>query len=101
MRKANVYNHGILAGFLIQTDQKEYVFHYEEQYEGPPISLTMPVKNKSFEFKHFPPFFEGVLPEGSLLKALLQTTKTDQYDFFSQLMIVGNDLIGSVTVKEI
>ena len=101
MRKANVYNHGILAGLLIETDQKKYEFHYQEQYEGRPVSLTMPVKKQHFEFETFPPFFDGVLPEGILLESLLKTAKIDRYDYFSQLMLVGNDLVGSVTVKEV
>ncbi len=33
-------------------------------YHGAPVSLTMPLANKIYEFNVFPPFFEGLLPEG-------------------------------------
>jgi len=100
MRKAKVYNHGILAGSLIDQGNGNYEFHYEAHYTGAPISLTMPVAMKSFEFHTFPPFFDGLLPEGVLLEALLKKAKIDRYDFFSQLVTVGHDLVGSVTVEE-
>jgi serine/threonine-protein kinase HipA len=98
MRKAKVYNHGILAGLLIATEHQKYEFQYEDKYVGPPISLTMPVKKQKFEFDAFPPFFDGVLPEGMLLEALLKKSKIDKNDFLTQLIAVGGDLVGSVTV---
>jgi serine/threonine-protein kinase HipA len=35
------------------------------------------------------------------LDGLLKFGKIDRNDFFSQLMAVGDDLVGNVTVKEI
>jgi len=100
MRKAKIYNHGIMAGFLIERDKNHYEFFYEQDYEGPPISLTMPVEKQKFEFNVFPPFFDGLLPEGVQLEALLKKAKIDRHDLFSQLITVGGDLVGSVTVEE-
>lgn len=74
---------------------------YDAGYDGPPVSLTMPVRMKSWFFEQFPPFFEGVLPEGIMLEGLLQGQKIDREDYFSQLMAVGNDLVGAVTVQQI
>ncbi|HSW56686.1 MAG TPA: HipA N-terminal domain-containing protein [Ignavibacteriaceae bacterium] len=102
MRKAKVYNFGIPAGELIEFEKgKKYKFIYLENYNGSPVSLTMPVKQKEFEFDEFPPFFDGLLPEGVQLEALIRQMKIDKSDFFSQLVHVGKDLIGSVTVEEI
>jgi serine/threonine-protein kinase HipA len=83
MRRAKVYNR----------------FEYDQAYNGTSISLSMPVSQKVYEFDTFPPFFEGLLPEGMQLEALLRQTKTDRDDLFSQLVIVGGDLVGSVTVE--
>ena len=66
---------------------------------GEPISLTMPLVKTPYYFDHFPPFFDGVLPEGLLLEALLQLKKIDREDYFSQLLCVGKDLVGAVTVR--
>jgi serine/threonine-protein kinase HipA len=55
---------------------------------------------KEYEYQNFPPFFEGLLPEGIQLDALVRQTKTDKNDFLSILIITGRDLVGSVTVEE-
>jgi len=93
--------HGLPAGILEEIERKKYGFVYFENYDGPPISLTIPVEEKEFVFDRFPPFFDGLLPEGLLLEGLLKYRKIDKYDYFSQLVAVGNDLVGAVTVREI
>jgi serine/threonine-protein kinase HipA len=40
------------------------------------------------------------LPEGLLLEGLLKQRKIDKFDYLSQLIAVGNDLVGAVTVQE-
>lgn len=100
MRKALVYQQGIPAGYLIETDQG-YEFQYLSDYKGLSISLTMPITDKPYSFDRFPPFFDGLLPEGYQLEALLRRLKIDRNDPFSQLIAVGGDLVGSVTVEEV
>ena len=101
MRKAKVYVKGREAGTLTEVVQgKEYLFEYLEDYKGLEVSRTMPVKGKVYRFNYFPPFFDGLLPEGPQLEGLLKLKKIDKNDFFSQLVAVGNDMIGAVTVKE-
>jgi len=58
----------------------------------------MPVRSEPYEFDRFPPFFDGLLPEGAQLEALLRTAKIDRDDPMRQLLTVGGDLVGSVTV---
>lgn len=101
MRRANVYNFGILAGAIEELEKgKSYKFIYNGNYEGPSISLTMPLDQKEYIFEEFPPFFDGLLPEGNQLESLLRQTKTDRNDHFSHLVIVGGDLVGSITIEE-
>jgi len=100
MRKANVYMHGIPAGTLAEIAKgKAWEFAYLKTYSGPPISLTMPVEDRIFSFREFPPFFEGLLPEGIMLEGMLRQLKIDRKDYFSQLLATGEDLVGAVTVK--
>lgn len=101
MRKAAVFINGTKAAELIEHNSKSYELNYEQNYQGLAISLTLPVKRKPFTFNQFPTFFEGVLPEGMMLDSLLRTRKIDKDDYFSQLMAVGMDLVGHVTVEEI
>ena len=100
MRQAQVFMMGISAGRLHESQDGSYRFVYEEAYSGPPISLTMAVAEKEFEFRDFPPFFEGLLPEGVMLDGLLRQNKLDRTDLFGQLLAVGSDLVGAVTVME-
>lgn len=101
MRKAKVYNFGIYAGELIEVEKgTKYKFKYSDEYIDSPVSLTIPTKQREYSFNRFPPFFEGLLPEGIQLDELLRKTKIDRGDFFSILMVTGKDLVGSVTVEE-
>jgi serine/threonine-protein kinase HipA len=43
--------------------------------------------------------FDGLLPEGAQLEALLKTHKIDRNDYFKQLVTVGRDLVGSLSVR--
>jgi len=79
---------------------KEYVFEYLNEYDGMAISRTMPTNVRVYQFDKFPPFFDGLLPEGIQLEGLLKIRKIDKNDLLSQLMAVGEDLVGVVTVKE-
>ena len=103
MRKAEVFVQDRSAGFLIESDEisPRYVFEYGENYQGPPVSLNYPTNQRRYEFESFPSFFDGLLPEGPQLEALLKQAKLDRRDYFGQLVTVGADLVGAVTVKEL
>lgn len=101
MRVADVFFQDVLAGQLTQLPAGTgFRFSYLPDYEGPPISQTMPVRERTFEFDNFPPFFDGLLPEGFQLEALLRRKKLDRNDHFGQLLLVGSDTVGAVSVHE-
>jgi serine/threonine-protein kinase HipA len=102
MRKAKIYVNGIETGLLTELVKgKEYMVEYLDNYDGLEISRTMPIKQKLYKFNSFPPFFDGLLPEGFQLEGLLKTKKIDRTDYFSQLLAIGEDMVGVVTVKEV
>ena len=101
MREALIKIHNIRAGILKEENQRHYVFQYDLGYQGPPISLTMPVREEGYEFESFPPFFDGLLPEGIQLEGLLKKYKIDKNDYFQQLLATGLDLVGAVTIEKI
>lgn len=87
------------AAHLTEHDAgRSYTVEYLDGYAGRPVSLTLPVEGKVFVFDRFPPFFDGTLPEGYQLEALLKRAKLDRNDLMGQLLTVGNDLVGNVTV---
>jgi serine/threonine-protein kinase HipA len=94
-----VYKAGVPAGVLQEVDDRTFRFEYLPGYQGPPVSLSLPLEQREWVFDRFPPFFDGLLPEGSQLQALLKIRKLDRSDFFGQLLAVGEDLVGDVTVE--
>lgn len=99
-RKADIYLHDKLAATLTQEMNQHYTLTYRPDYSGPPISLTLPLSSTPYHFDHFPAFFDGLLPEGPHLEALLKVAKLDRDDYLGQLIQVGHDLVGAVTVLE-
>ncbi len=101
MRSAWVYMHAERAGKLEEIiEGRQYRFSYLYGYQGVPISLTMPLNSAPYEFESFPPFFDGLLPEGIMLEGMLRQKKIDRNDMFSQLLAVGGEMVGAVTVEE-
>ena len=100
MRRARVLVHGRPAAVLEETEPRSsYRLTYIDGYMGPPISLTLPLREEAYAFDRFPAFFDGLLPEGPQLEGLLRTLKIDRDDYFAQLIAVGADVVGCVTVE--
>jgi serine/threonine-protein kinase HipA len=99
-RRAIIRQHGVLAGHLAELETGGWSFSYLSGYSGPPVSLTLPVREEPWFFEDFPPFLEGLLPEGPRLEVILKTHKIDRRDCYGQLMIVGQDVVGSLTIEE-
>lgn len=98
-RQAKVYKAGILAGVLQELEDRSFRFEYLPDYQGPPVSLSLPSRQREWRFDRFPAFFDGLLPEGVQLQSLLKIRKLDQSDFFGQLLAIGQDVVGDVTVE--
>lgn len=101
MKRAEIFQQASPAGILEELDGGRWRFTYADGYAGEPVSLTMPVAQAVHEFDRFPPAFEGLLPEGIQLEAMLRRYKLDRTDLFGQLIVAGQDLVGSLTVKEV
>lgn len=81
MRRAEVFVHNISAGFLEEIEKGgEYRFIYHADYIGESVSLTMPIEQNFYASEELFPFFEGLLPEGPQLEALLRISKIDRDD---------------------
>ncbi|MFN7365617.1 MAG: HipA N-terminal domain-containing protein [Alphaproteobacteria bacterium] len=99
-REAFIFMEKAFCGVLEENDTRTlYTFTYAPSYTGPPLSLTLPLQRGPYSWPTFPPFFDGLLPEGAQLEALLRIHKIDRHDYLTQLITVGEDLVGAVTVK--
>ncbi len=104
MRKAEVYNNGILAGVLIEEDRNNYVFRYDDTYfadsSKPAISLTIPKSQPEYRSEYMFPFFSNMVAEGANLAIQSRYLKLDEKDILSLLGATAvHDTIGAVTVK--
>lgn len=105
MKEAFVYNNGELAGRLTFTDEKEYVFRYDDGYfksSKPGISLTLSKNIQEYRSKILFPFFFNMLAEGVNKKLQSRQLQIDENDSFSLLLnTAGTDTIGAITVKPV
>ncbi|WOK05683.1 HipA N-terminal domain-containing protein [Imperialibacter roseus] len=103
MKKAKIYMHGELAGFLAEDDEG-YHFAYQKKYVtegGEPISLTMPLTDKVYHSAMLFPFFDGLIPEGWLLEIAEKSWKINVRDRMSLLLATCRDCIGAVSVEPV
>lgn len=102
-RTAYVYIRNVFSGTLCETDEG-YSFSYDEQYlirkDASPVSLTLPLSEKTYTSKTLFSFFDGLIPEGWLLGVVSRNWKIDVKDRFGLLLVACKDGIGNVSIRE-
>lgn len=93
----NIFVGETLAGKLLR-EGGQYAFQYESSYLGQPVFLGWDLAKSQREWNTFPAAFDSLLPEGVLLDQLLIKHKLDRGDKWGQLIAVGLDLTGFVSV---
>jgi serine/threonine-protein kinase HipA len=103
MRKAKVYMHNELAGFLTESEEG-YSFVYDTKYLNgslvKPVSLTLPLQDKPHVSRTIIPFFDGLIPEGWLLEIAEKNWKLNARDRMGLLLVCCRDCIGAVSIEE-
>ena len=78
-RTAYVYVRNNFAGILAETDEG-YSFQYDNDYlqseNASAVSLTLPLQSEPYTSKTLFSFFDGLIPEGWLLKIVTDTGKS-------------------------
>ena len=102
MRQCKVYVHDIEAGVLQETDDRQYVFTYRNDYSGAPVCIAMPIRREPYQSAHLFPYFFNMLSEGANRQTQSMLLHIDENDDFGILMATAQeDTIGAVTVKPI
>lgn len=90
-----------LAGVLTE-DENGFHFEYKESYlkseEAEPISLTLPLTEKTYSSMVLFPFFDGLIPEGWLLDIAHKNWKLDPRDRMEILLKTCQDCIGAASI---
>lgn len=104
MKQAVIYLHNVKAGLLTE-DENGYSFEYDTAYlhsdNAEPVSLTLPLTDRTYHDKVLFPFFDGLIPEGWLLDIAEKNWKIDTRDRMSLLLACCKDCIGAVSVQPI
>lgn len=106
MRACEVYVHGIPAGILTESDNRqEYFFKYHDDYltvKGAPVCLAMPLREEPYMSSCLFPYFFNMLSEGENRAIQSSLLRIDKDDDFGILMATARyDTVGAVTVKPI
>jgi HipA-like protein len=104
MKEAIVYVKGLPAGLLKMTDDRKYIFRYDDAYFAdrakPAVSLTLPKTQQEYKSDTLFPFFFNMLAEGANKRLQCRHLQIDENDHFSLLLATaGMDTIGAVTIK--
>ncbi|NOU45523.1 MAG: phosphatidylinositol kinase [Bacteroidales bacterium] len=101
MKKGLVYKKNKLAG-TIWEDENGYSFQYNVSYlQQPiygPVSRTLPLRSEVFSDKNLIPFFDGLIPEGWLLKIAIDNWKLNPRDRMALLLTLCKDCIGDISI---
>ena len=102
MRQCKVLVHDVEAGILQETDDRQYVFTYHEDYHGEPVCLAMPVRKDAYQSDVLFPYFFNMLSEGANRQLQSTLLHIDENDDFGILLATAQiDTIGAVTIKPI
>ena len=104
MRTAKVFYNNMLAGYLSK-EAGIYSFVYDKQYLATtgsrPVSLTLPLREASYESDILFPAFVNLLSEGANKAIQSRLLKIDENDYFGLLLATADgDRIGPLTIKE-
>ena len=104
MKIGYVYFDEMLAGKIIQDDNNEFIFEYDDNYYNDKnckaISLTLPKDKKRYTSNILFPFFDGLIPEGYLLEVALKKFNIASNDRMALLLKTCRNPIGIVSVRE-
>ena len=90
------------VGEIAENDAGEFCFSYAEEYLSDsgsrPISISLPLEEKTFNAVRTRNFFEGLLPEGFTRQCVAEWMHTDPKDFLSILSGLGRECLGAVKI---
>ncbi len=105
MRRGKVYYNDLLAGIIMETDEGDYIFQYDENYvrdhHDDFLTFTMPVVSQAYSDNRLFSFFEGLIPEGWLLDIASKNWKINPNDRMGLLLACCQNCIGAVSVVPI
>ncbi len=96
-----IYMNNILVGKLIRKSSRDLEFHYDdtwlERENSRPISLSMPMREKSFSGDVVSNFFDNLLPDNDKILDRIQSEfNAESKRSFDLLYYIGADCVGAL-----
>ena len=106
MKKLKIYmeicGKSHLVGYILVYKDRGAEFIYDDGYlewpECRPISISLPLEEKSFNSDRTKKFFEGLLPEGFTRRCVANWLHKDETDYISILSNLGRECLGAIKV---
>lgn len=98
MTELSVHLAGKRAGRLIQKDNGNLQFRYDDDYSGPPVSWALPIQEEAYPHAVTRAVFGGLLPEGDGREALARNLGISAGNDYALLEEVGGDCAGAVVL---
>jgi HipA-like protein len=92
---------GERAGRLIQKDNGNLQFRYDEGYAGPPVSHALPIQPEAHPHAVCVAVFGGLLLEGDGRATLARSLGISEGNDFRLLEEVGRDVAGAIALLEV
>src|SRR4051812_13029587 len=100
-RALDVYLHKDLVGHLVQDDDGDLSFAYQEiwlnQSGAVPLSQSLPLRKERFRRKECRGYFAGILPEESKREIIARNLGISACNDFAMLERIGGECAGAVT----
>jgi serine/threonine-protein kinase HipA len=88
------------VGMLEQVEERSREYRFRYTHASRPISLSLPLKDEPFSASESRPFFEALLPEGTVRERIANQLKLASSDSFGLLAELGRDCAGALQVLE-
>lgn len=93
---------GKYVGDIVEKDPGEACFTYADEYlsdqECRPISISLPLNEKTFDAVRTKNFFDGLLPEGFTRRCIAEWMHTEEKDYLSILSGLGRECLGAIKI---
>ena len=97
----DVYLRNKLVGRLIQDDDGQMLFDYEESWLNDPLAIplsqSLPLRKERFTRKECRGYFAGILPEASKREIIASNLGISAKNDFTMLKEIGGECAGAVT----
>ena len=97
-----IHGKQIKVGTIEGENSERARFSYTEEYlsseDAHPISVSMPLQQEPFSPLHTRNFFDGLLPEGFMRRAIAGNMHFDEGDYLSILHNLGKECLGAIRI---